>query len=191
MRPRIQRGVRAKKEVQIGSVLIAKPFWQDENYKRSVILILEHERHGSAGLIVNKPSTLSIHDALPELNILYPLHFGGPSDIKTVSYIHSNPDVPDSIYLGNDLYWGGDYDTLVEMITQKKVDIRHVRFCAGFVHWTPGQLEEEINEDKWWTDEINQHELFVTPSDDLWAYKLISSGHLYGLLSVVPDPAIN
>ncbi len=191
MKPRIHRKVKDKMEIRVGSVMIAKPFWEDENYKRAVILLLEHDKNGSAGLILNKPSTLSIHDALPELNILYPLHFGGPSEIKTVSYIHNNINVPDAIHIGNELFWGGDYDALVEMVSSRKFDIKYVKFCAGFVHWTPGQLEEELQDDKWWMDEINPQELFSTPADDLWAYKLISSGHLYGLLNNIPDPAFN
>jgi putative transcriptional regulator len=191
MKPRIQRRIEVKKDIRVGSVMIAKPFWHDENYNRSVILLLEHDRNGSAGLIVNKPSTLSIHDALPELNILYPLYFGGPSEIKTVSYIHNNSKVPDAIYLGNELFWGGDYDSVVDMVANKKFNIRCVKFCAGFVHWAPGQLEEEIHEEKWWLDEIIPHELFNTPAADLWAYKLISSGHVYGLLNDIPDPERN
>ncbi len=187
MRPRIQK-VKDKSEIRVGSVMISKPFWNDENYKRSVILLLEHDKQGSAGLIINKPSTLSIHDALPELNILYPLFFGGPSEIKTVSYIHNNAQLPDAIYLGNELFWGGDYDNLVDLVSKHKFDVRHIKFCAGFVHWAPGQLEEELSDDKWWVDEINPQELFRTPPDDLWAYKLISAGHVYGLLNGLPDP---
>jgi putative transcriptional regulator len=191
MRPNSQKKVKDIKEIRVGSVIISKPFWQDESYKRSVILLLEHDSNGSAGLILNKPSTLSINDALPELNILYPLYFGGPSEIKTVSYIHNNPKLPEAIHIGNEIFWGGDYDSLVDLVSEHKFDIRHIKFCAGFVHWIPGQLESEVSEDKWWIDEINPQELFSTPADDLWAYKLISSGHLYGLLNNIPDPAIN
>jgi putative transcriptional regulator len=191
MRPNSQKKVKEQKEIRVGSVMISKPFWQDDTYKRSVILILEHDHNGSAGLIINKPSTLSIHDALPDLNILYPLYFGGPSEIKTVSYIHDNPDVPDAIHIGNNIYWGGDFDQVVNMITSHELDVRLIKFCAGFVHWTPGQLESEIQEEKWWVDEISTQELFTTPPDDLWAYKLISTGHIYGLLNNIPDPALN
>lgn len=191
MRPRIQRKVKDRQEVRPGNILIAKPFWQDDNYKRSVIFLLEHDRTGSAGLIVNKPSTLSIHDALPELNVLYPLYFGGPSEIKTVSYVHNNSNVPDAVYIGNDLFWGGDYDSLVEMINSRKVSLKHIKFCAGFVHWSPGELEEELADEKWWMDEINPSELFSTPPDDLWSFKLIASGHLYGLMNEVPDPVLS
>jgi putative transcriptional regulator len=191
MRPRSQRKVKERQQVKPGNILIAKPFWQEENYKRSVIFLLEHDRTGSAGIIVNKPSTLSIHDALPELNVLYPLYFGGPSEIKTVSYLHNNSSVPDAVYIGNELFWGGDYDTLVEMMNNRKINLKQIKFCAGFVHWGPGELEEEINNNQWWVDEINPSELFSTPADDLWSYKLISSGHLYGLMNEVPDPVLS
>jgi putative transcriptional regulator len=191
MKPNSQRRFKEPKEVTVGSVMVSKPFWQDDTYKRSVILLLEHDQNGSAGVIINKPSTLSIHDALPDLNILYPLFFGGPSEIKTVSYIHNNPNVPEAIHVGNGMYWGGDFDEVVKMISEYKLDIRLIKFCAGFVHWAPGQLEAEIQEDKWWIDEISPGEIFATPPDDLWAYKLISGGHVYGLLNNIPDPALN
>jgi putative transcriptional regulator len=178
-------------EPKVGSLIIAKPFWRDETYKRAVILLLEHDGNGSAGLIINKPSTLTVYDALPDLNILQPLYFGGVSEIKTVSYIHCNHKVSGAIPIGGGLYWGGDFGEVADMLRKKQMDVKHIKFCAGFVHWTKGQLVKEIQKDQWWIDEIDTSEVFLTPPDDLWAYKLVSTGHLYGLLNNIPDPNSN
>ena len=58
--------------VGIGDVLIAQPFWLQEDFKRSVILIIDHDLHGSTGLILNKISNLVVHDALPQFNLYHP-----------------------------------------------------------------------------------------------------------------------
>ena len=177
--------------VEVGSILVAQPFWQDEKYKRSVILLLNHDSIGSTGIILNKQTTLFVKEALPVITINPPLYYGGPFDTHTVSYIHNNPAIPEAVHIGNELYWGGNFEYLEEMIRNKQIDLRKIKFFAGFVEWSVGQLESEINEDKWWTSEFEAHELFTTSTEELWSHELLANGHIYGLLDEFPDPSLN
>ena len=45
-------------EVSAGKLLISEPFMFDENFKRTVIFLTEHNEKGSVGFILNKPSNL-------------------------------------------------------------------------------------------------------------------------------------
>lgn len=180
-----------QKEVRTGSILIAKPFWLDETYKRSVILIISHNNEGSTGIMLNKMSNLSVHDALPELEHHAPLYYGGPVNKKTISYIHNNPNIPDAYYLGNDLFWGGSYEFLQEAYSAGKLSLKDFHFCAGFVQWAPGELETEVNEEKWWISELSYDELTLMSPEELWGDKLVEEEHVYGLLSPYPDPSLN
>jgi putative transcriptional regulator len=177
--------------LSVGEVLLAKPLWQEEEYKRSVILLLEHDHNGSAGLIINKQSNLTVYDALPDLNIKDQLLFGGPTEIKTVSYIHKYASVPDSIKIGPGLFWGGDYDEVVRMFGSRRIHAEGVRFCAGFVHWVPGQLDDELENDRWWVDDITPNEIFTSTPEEIWGYKLMATGHDYGIFNHIPDPSYN
>jgi len=191
MKPNERRTTQDVSKIGIGSVLIAKPFLNEDNYQRSVVLLLEHDSRGSVGLIINKPSTLIVKDALNGLSVDKPLYYGGPSDIKTVSYLHVYPDLPDTMAAGPNLFWGGNFDSVSKGLGSGNFLKRNFKFYAGFVLWLPGQLESEIQQDKWWISETNQEEVFVCPPDELWSYKLISSGHPYGLMDAIPDPVIN
>jgi len=182
---------RHETEVRTGCIIIAKPFWDDETYKRSVILVISHSDEGSTGIMLNKMSNLSVNDALPELDHHAPLYYGGPVNKKTVSYVHSNPNLPDAFYLGNELFWGGNYDSLREMIDAGKMNPNDCRFCAGFVQWSSGELENEVNAGKWWVSELSRQELFLQAAEELWGDKLVEDEHVYGLLNPYPDPSLN
>src|SRR5438105_4241582 len=101
MKTRPRQKVKELHEAHSGNILIAKPFWPEETYQRSVILILDHSPMASSGIILNKISNITVHDALPELDHNAPLFYGGPNNKKIVSYIHINPHIPDAVYLGN------------------------------------------------------------------------------------------
>ena len=178
-------------KTEIGSLLIAQPFWQDEKYKRSVILLLESDEKGRTGIILNKQTNLCLFDVIPELELGLPLYYGGPFDTRIISFVHSDPHIPDSVFLGNDLFYGGNFEYLHENIRNKNISLQKIKFYAGFVQWNCGQLESELSENKWWTGEINAQEFFTASADELWTYELLSNGHIYGMMNEFPDPGIN
>jgi len=191
MKSRLRFKLEEFSEVHTGNILIAKPFWGDETYRRSVVLVLDHSPLASSGLILNKVSNLLVHDALPELEHDAALFYGGPNNKKTVSFLHSNPNIPDAFYLGNDLYFGGNYSYFCEMQKMGMVNLDEFHFSAGFVHWKPGELEKEQGANKWWVSEISKEELFQLPAEELWGDKLVDEEHVYGLFNSQPDPSLN
>jgi len=40
-----------------GQLLISEPYLGDENFERTVVLLCEHNEHGSVGFILNKVTT--------------------------------------------------------------------------------------------------------------------------------------
>ena len=52
------------KDIKTGDILIAEPFMKDPNFKRTVILLTEHNKEGSFGLVLNKPSVFSVNEML-------------------------------------------------------------------------------------------------------------------------------
>ena len=178
-------------DIDVGDIIIAAPFWQDLRYRQSVIILLNHDNVGSTGIILNKQTTLSVKEALPAITKKLPLYYGGPFDTHTVSFIHTNPEVPEAVNLGNELFWGGDFDYLGQMIRDKQMDMEKIKFFAGFVEWSNGQLEAEISENKWWKSELTSHEVLTTSSENLWSHELIINGHVYGMVHDLPDPSLN
>lgn len=177
--------------IDTGNILLAKPFWQEEEFRRSVILIIEHDERGTSGIILNKLSTLSVKDILPDTNLCHPVYYGGATDKHIVSFIHGIDTLPGKIQITEGLYIGGEVEKMKNLMHRNKIKNSYVRFLAGYVSWDAGQLEAEINEDKWWVGTIEAKEIFVYDVNKLWAYKLISSGHVYGVLHNYPDPVMN
>src|SRR5882724_36864 len=141
MKSRPDIKLKSSLKVTVGSVILAQPFWEDEIYKRAVILITDHDANGTRGIIINKASTVHINEALPEINAQDPVYFGGPIASRMISYIHTIPAI------------------LEEMIKEHEIDFEKIKFCAGIVEWNAGQLEYEINENKWWVAKLTADEL--------------------------------
>src|SRR6266571_5126152 len=51
-----------------GQLLLAVPNLADPNFARTVVLIGVHSSDGAMGLVLNRPSELTVADAVPELD---------------------------------------------------------------------------------------------------------------------------
>jgi putative transcriptional regulator len=71
-----------------GKVLIAEPFLGDPNFERSVVLICEHNKEGSFGLVLNNVSKNTIADVVDDIYAEFPLFIGGPVEQNTLHFVH-------------------------------------------------------------------------------------------------------
>ena len=179
-----------KPEIAVGNILVAKPFWQAEIYKRSVIMIFRTDVNKIRGIILNKISSVSLNEAVPDFGYHTPLYFGGVHSVQSVSCIHSNENVPGSYPLGNGLFFGGDYDYITEMYQNGYLSLDDFRFYVGCVEWDVDQLTEELNDDKWWLSNLSIAEFYSNTSEHFWSDKLIRENHMYGLFDEWPDPSL-
>ena len=73
----------------IGNLLIAPPAVKVNFWYKTVIMITEHHREGSVGLVLNKRSQMSIKDFGEQLNYDLNLpgfvYLGGPVNVKSLS----------------------------------------------------------------------------------------------------------
>src|SRR3954465_13242438 len=65
-----------------GRLLIASPILEDANFRRAVILVLDHGDDGALGLVVNRPMEVDVASVLPAWQPYTtapgPLFQGGP-----------------------------------------------------------------------------------------------------------------
>jgi putative transcriptional regulator len=50
-----------------GQLLLASPSLRDPNFERSVVLIGVHSAEGAMGIVLNRPSDLTVGEAAPQL----------------------------------------------------------------------------------------------------------------------------
>ena len=73
-----------------GSLLVSEPFLADSFFKRSVVLLSEHDKKGTLGFILNKPTDVTVNQAVDNFpDFEAPLYFGGPVETDTLFYIHT------------------------------------------------------------------------------------------------------
>ena len=142
-----------------GQFLVAVPRMRDPNFFKTVVLIVEHGSEGAMGLVVNRPSTLTVSDTLageidlPDTDEL--VYCGGPVEPSALFILHSDDEVDSSetaeSEVVNGVYIGGSRDTFEKVVQhgynyQAERPFRIYMGCAG---WGPGQLETEIQRGDW------------------------------------------
>lgn len=177
-----------------GSLLISEPFLVDSYFKRSVVLLSEHDDKGTLGFILNKPTDVSLNEAVddfPEFKV--PLYFGGPVETDTLFYIHTLGDrLRGAKKIVNGIWWGGDYDHLKFLIESSQVRHDQIRFYAGYSGWEPKQLDTELKEKSWLVFDSSPQLAFASEPESLWRQVLRSMGSEYAILANFPeDPNLN
>ena len=140
-----------KRQAKRGQFLISEPSMEDLNFKRSVLLITEHNNNESIAFILNQPTKLSVNDLIddfPDFNTK--IHIGGPVEKNTLHFIHSlGSKIDQSVAVSDNLYWSGNFETLKTLIRNGEVKESEVKFFIGYSGWSSGQLEYELQENAW------------------------------------------
>lgn len=182
---------RNRKKINLGEVLIAEPFLVEEDFLRSVIYIVEQNTDGNIGFILNKPTRYTTSDLLTELvGIELPVYIGGPVEQNQLYYIHRCPELKDTLYIANDIYWGGDFSMLVYMLRSKEILPQDIRFFAGYSGWEVGQLEKELEENSWMVGNLTSDQIFTLPNNQLWKSAMNDLGGKYRIWANFPENPI-
>ncbi len=179
---------------QKGRVLIAEPFLPGNYFNRSVILLVAYGDKGAVGFIINKKVDLSIQDILPGISDFEgDVYLGGPVSTDSVYFIHKiGKKLPGSIHVLGNIYWGGDFNILKQMINTGRISPSEIRFFVGYSGWEPGQLEREIKEDSWLVNDVDEENIMHGLSEASWTDFVRKVGRQYSIWENFPEnPAMN
>ncbi len=177
-----------------GKILISEPFLVDYYFKRSVVLLAEHNEDGSFGLIINKPVEMYLHDMIknfPEFNA--PVYLGGPVKTDNLYFIHTQGDlIENSMEILDGLYWGGDIEHVKELILIDKLKPEQIKFFVGYSGWISNQLESELERNSWLVANIRASQVMKTNTEKLWKTSVKRLGGDYSYWTNFPaDPNLN
>jgi putative transcriptional regulator len=173
-----------------GRLLISEPFMMDPNFKRAVILLTEYSDAGAMGFVLNHHSEYLLGDLLPELPYSeMSVYIGGPVGNDTLHFIHCCPEKIDGgIEIADGIFWGGDFETVKNMIANYQLTEKDIKFFAGYSGWTPGQLDVEMGEDTWIVaNKFKPEILFTRDEQNLWREVVISLGQRYAHIANFPE----
>ncbi|NNK86930.1 MAG: YqgE/AlgH family protein [Flavobacteriaceae bacterium] len=178
-----------------GDLLIAEPsILGDISFNRSVILLADHNEEGSVGFILNKPLEYYLSDLIPEITAEITVYNGGPVEQVNLYFIHTVPElIPNSIEISNGIYWGGDFNSVVQAVNKQELNQTNIRFFLGYSGWDTDQLHDELSSNSWiLTENIYSSGIIERSSQTFWKEKMLELGGEYSIWSNAPeDPSYN
>ena len=176
-----------------GQLLIAAPTLLDPNFHRTVVLLLEHTPEGALGVVLNRPSDTDAGQAVPDLEAVLAegdsIHVGGPVQPQAVIALaeFNDPAATEGAVCGSiaSLEFGATPEEIAAQVGRARV-------FAGYAGWGAGQLEEELEEEAWFTEPALPGDVFTRDPEHLWSHVLERKGSQYRLLARMPeDPSWN
>ena len=173
-----------------GRLLVATPDMADPNFFGTVVLLVEHGPAGSLGLVLNRPSQLSLARALP--------HWRGAASAPATIFRGGPVEPAAVIALGwrsgpADEQWSpvlGEVGVVNLREGPSAVAMRGLRVFSGYAGWGGAQLEGELSAGGWLVTDAEPEDAFTPAPDALWHRALRRRPHAPGWLAGHGPPVI-
>jgi len=158
--------------------LIATEKIRDSRFEKTVILMLEHDKKGALGIVINKPmGTISLGTLISKVedesinkkqlyDVKIPIYWGGPVDDHKILILHSKDYKNETTKEYNNLSTSNDLTTLVK-IAEKKGPKKSL-VILGLAAWNTGQLDGEIELERWTLSESSMDLIFEIEDNTKW-----------------------
>ena len=158
------------------------PHMNDPFFSKSVVLICDHNSHGSMGIILNKK--LDQKKSNPDFGIETlskerVIFFGGPVMVNFILLLHNEKKLEDTSYkIAENLFLSNNG------LTNDKIRILNKKFVSGYAGWSKGQLENEIKNGDWIVQKARDDLIFETDCEKIWNNAIESLEFNYDDLSI-------
>jgi putative transcriptional regulator len=151
----------------------------DPRFLQTVILMVQHDRNGALGIVINRP----VGDR-PLAGLLQALGEKDPGVAGTVRIFAGGPVQPDIGFVLHSADYHRpdtvDIDGHVAMTSSREIlrDIANHRgpkkslIAFGYAGWAPGQLEGELAHGFWYTTPQDADLVFDDDRDELWDHAM-------------------
>lgn len=173
-----------------GKLLLATPASEDENFHRTVVLLLAHGLEGTLGLVLNRPNDVPVGVLLaawePLASAPPSVFVGGPvSRSSMIGVARLRPGVK-----GCDgcQAVAGRLATVDLNLTATQVAhaVDALRLFSGYAGWDSGQLAAEIDAGGWYVLASDLDDAFTPSPGDLWERVLRRQGGRFALYANAP-----
>ncbi|NYT66618.1 YqgE/AlgH family protein [Alcaligenaceae bacterium] len=164
--------------------LIAMPGMVSGVLANTLIYVCEHNEQGALGLVVNRPTDITVGDLLQRIDLDLsleigavqhaPVFFGGPVQTDRGFVLHApEGGYTSSVQLGG-LALTTSRDVLQD-VSQGQGPVK-ILVTLGYAGWDAGQLESEMAQNAWLNVAANNTILFDTPSEERYSAALAQLG---------------
>src|SRR5271154_1497771 len=176
-----------------GQLLLASPTLHDPNFMRTVVLIGVHSEQGAMGVVLNRPSEVTVGEAVPQLEHALdeqePVYVGGPVQPSSIVFLAEflEPSLAGMLVVGRIGFPAPDAG--IEQLAHATARTRGV---AGHGGWGRGQRDAERAGGDWIAHPAEPQDIFTDVPEDLWSGVLTRKGGSYALIARMPlDPSVN
>jgi putative transcriptional regulator len=170
-----------------GRLLVATNRLQDPNFRRTVVLLLEHNEDGAFGVVLNHPLEVEVDDVLPGWSAVVDgpsvVFQGGPVGLDgAIGVATGGP----TLELMAPPFGLADLDADPALLVGAFTGLR---VFAGHSGWGGGQLEDEIGEHSWFVVDTLPSDAFTPEPAQLWRSVLRRQGGDLAIVANFPDDA--
>jgi putative transcriptional regulator len=179
-----------------GHFLVAMPGMTDPRFARSLIYLCEHSDQGAMGIVVNKPTDMTLGTLFERVELAnpdnelagQPVLFGGPVQLDRAFVLHK-PAKPwqATMKIANNIALTSSKDIL-EAVGSETAP-RSMLVALGYAGWVPGQLDNEILQNAWLSVPADDEILFDLPYEERLPAALAKLGIGFDRLSDVAGHA--
>jgi len=161
--------------------LVATPDLRDPLFSQTVVVMIpqsEIQIPLVVGLIINKPTQISVKEVFPNVTALKDptIYFGGPVDTDQPSLLFRTSQPPEgAVQVTEDLYLSIDPKAITEMLKDPKLG--QARIFLGRSQWSQDQLRAETAEGSWYSAPADISMVFSGDPKGVWR-KLADRGQL-------------
>jgi putative transcriptional regulator len=162
--------------------LVAAPSLLDPNFKRTVVMLVDHRPEGSLGFVVNRPAQVQMGamlsrlglraegNDLPNASVLV----GGPVNPQTGWVVFEQGQLSakseDVVRLSDRLAVSASRELLEALVAHRGPE--RMLLVLGYSGWGAGQLDAEIAQGAWIPVDFDERIVFDTPFEERWASTL-------------------
>jgi len=153
--------------------LIAMPNMVDPHFAKSLTFICEHNDQGALGVVVNRPTDMTLGALFEQIEIpledstvgKLPVYFGGPVQVDRGFVLHRPVGGWQStLSVNGEVGLTTSKDILQALGHGTGPGPANVLVSLGYAGWAPGQLELELGQNAWLTVAAAPSVIFERPS---------------------------
>lgn len=147
----------------------------DSVFSRALVYICEHNDQGALGIIVNRPTNLTLGELFNQIQVpltrsdlkKLPVHYGGPVQTDRGFVLHDPIGEWQSTLQVNDKVGLTTSKDILQAVGEDKGP-HNLLVTLGYAGWTQGQLEHELAQNAWLSVPASEHILFdLSPEERL------------------------
>jgi putative AlgH/UPF0301 family transcriptional regulator len=163
---------RLVRDLALGKLLVAPKDLPDPSFAQTVILLVQFDKDGAVGLMINRRTKIPISRALAEIqtaqNKSDPMYVGGPVELNGVlALLRAGTQPRETARVTGDVYLAASRAVL-EKTLAAGTGPAQFRVYLGYCGWAAGQLQNEVDLGGWYIFSGTADLVFDSDPATLW-----------------------